>query len=88
MKFTIFVAKVVFSQITLSGGAPVVGPYSRTENGLGRRYSQLIKMMKFYNPEFDQRKSAKYSICLWYPEFILFLLTWAKISCLNKMFQS
>ena len=34
----------------------IAGAYSRTENGLGRRYSQLAKMMKFSNPNFDQRK--------------------------------
>ena len=42
------------------GSRILAGPYSRTENGLGRRYSQLSKMMKFANPEFDQRKYWTY----------------------------
>ena len=39
------------------GGHPVIGSNS---NGLGRRYSDLLKIVQHYTPDFDERKYWAY----------------------------
>ena len=55
MKLFIFTFGAIFGQRFEVGSFGIDTQGSRTENGLGRRYSQLLKMMKFYNFNFDQR---------------------------------